>query len=108
MLCLSAKQEGSVYWRLFVGIERSHLHALTKGEPNEDYQKNARAEFEPIVAALRETGLANRRPPMQFLITAVGSSIAAVCSRCQSQPNYEFHHEQDKTLGERPEADGVS
>src|SRR6266436_5883554 len=42
------------------------------------------------VAALQENDLANRRPPMQSLITTLGGTIAAVCSRCQSQRNYEF------------------
>ncbi len=32
----------------------------------------------------------NRRLPMQFLITTLGGAIAADCSRCQSQRNYEF------------------
>jgi hypothetical protein len=34
--------------------------------------------------------MANRRPPMPFLITMLGGTIAAVCSRCQSERNYEF------------------
>src|SRR6266446_6611343 len=42
------------------------------------------------VAALQEKDLANRRPPMPSLITTLGGTIAAVCSRCQSQRNYEF------------------
>ena len=42
------------------------------------------------VAALRENDLANRRPPMQFLITTLGGTIAADCSKCQWQRNYEF------------------
>src|SRR6266540_4879643 len=42
------------------------------------------------VAALQEKDLANRRPPMPSLITTLGVTIAAVCSRCQSQRNYEF------------------
>src|SRR6266571_3352090 len=42
------------------------------------------------VAALQEKDLANRRPPMRALITTLGGTIAAVCSRCQSQRNYEF------------------
>jgi hypothetical protein len=42
------------------------------------------------VAALPEKDLANRRPPMASLITTLGGIIAAVCSRCQSQRNYEF------------------
>ena len=42
------------------------------------------------VAARQENDLANRRLPMQFLITTLGGPIAADCSRCQSQRNYEF------------------
>ena len=42
------------------------------------------------VAARQENDLANRRLPMQFLITTLGGTIAADCSRCQSQRNYEF------------------
>ena len=42
------------------------------------------------VAALQEKDLANRRPAMPSLITTLGGIIAAVCSRCQSQRNYEF------------------
>jgi hypothetical protein len=42
------------------------------------------------VAALRENDLANRRPPTPSLITTLGGTIAAVCSRCQSQRDYEF------------------
>jgi hypothetical protein len=42
------------------------------------------------VVALEENDLANRRPPMPSLITTLGGTIAAVCSRCQSQRNYEF------------------
>ena len=42
------------------------------------------------MAALREKNLANRRPTMPSLITTLGGIIAAVCSRCQSQRNYEF------------------
>ena len=34
--------------------------------------------------------MANRRPTMPSLITTLGGIIAAVCSRCQSQRNYEF------------------
>ncbi len=34
--------------------------------------------------------MANRRPAMPSLITTLGGIIAAVCSRCQSQRNYEF------------------
>jgi hypothetical protein len=41
-------------------------------------------------AALLENDLANRRLPMLSLITTLGGTIAAVCSRCQSQLNYEF------------------
>jgi hypothetical protein len=42
------------------------------------------------VAALQESDPANRRPPMPSLITMLGGNIVAVCSRCQSQRNYEF------------------
>jgi hypothetical protein len=41
-------------------------------------------QFYPA-AALRENDLANRRPPMLPLITTLGGTIVAVCSRCQSQ-----------------------
>src|SRR5262249_27569268 len=41
-------------------------------------------------AARQENDPANRHLLMQFLITTVGGSIAAVCSRCQSPLNYEF------------------
>src|SRR5205807_5047263 len=41
------------------------------------------------VAALPEKDLASRRPPMPSF-TMLGGTIAAVCSRCQSQRNYEF------------------
>ena len=41
-------------------------------------------------AARQENDPANRHLLMQFLITTVGGSIAADCSRCQSQLNYEF------------------
>jgi hypothetical protein len=50
------------------------------------------------VAALPENDLANHRPPMPSLITTLGGIIAAVCSRCQSQRNYEFAMDQIKTL----------
>ena len=42
------------------------------------------------VAALRENDLANRRPPVPSLTTTLGGTIAAVCSRCRPQRNYEF------------------
>jgi len=42
------------------------------------------------VAALQEKDPENRRPPMPSLIITLGGTIAAVCSRCQSQRNYEF------------------
>ena len=42
------------------------------------------------MAALQEKDLANRRQTMPSLITTLGGIIAAVCSRCQSQRNYEF------------------
>jgi len=42
------------------------------------------------VAALLENDLANRRLPMLCLITTLGGTIAAGCSRCQSRLNYEF------------------
>jgi hypothetical protein len=42
------------------------------------------------VAALQEKDPENRRPPMPSLIITLGGAIAAVCSRCQSQRNYEF------------------
>jgi hypothetical protein len=42
------------------------------------------------VAALQENDLANRRPSMPSLITTIGGTIAAGCSRWQSQRNYEF------------------
>ena len=42
------------------------------------------------VAALQESDRANPRPPMPSLITTLGGTIAAVCSRCQSRRNYEF------------------
>ena len=42
------------------------------------------------VAALRENDLANHRPRMLPLITTLGGTIAAVCSRCRSRRNYEF------------------
>ena len=51
---------------------------------------NENRVHQSLVAALQEKGLANRRPPMPSLITTLGGIIAAVCSRCQSQRNYEF------------------
>src|SRR6266852_3895346 len=65
------------------------------------------------VAALQEKDLANRSPPMPSLITTLGGTIAAVCSRCPSQRNYEFamdterrHHVRVR-LGRRAAAGGV-
>jgi len=40
----------------------------------------------------------NRRPPMPSLITTLGGTIAAVYSRCQSQRNYEFAMDTQKSL----------
>jgi hypothetical protein len=48
------------------------------------------------VGALQEKDLANRRPPMPSLITTLGGTIAAVCSRCQSQRNLRIRHGQAK------------
>lgn len=42
------------------------------------------------VAALQENDLANHRPRMPPLITTLGGTIAAVCSRCRSRRNYGF------------------
>src|SRR5450759_4075425 len=44
------------------------------------------------VAVLQEKDLANRRPPMPSLITTLGGTIAAVCSRCRSQRNLRIRH----------------
>ena len=38
----------------------------------------------------------NRRPPMPSLITTLGGTIVAGCSRCQSQRNYEFAMDRSK------------
>ena len=46
------------------------------------------------VVALQEKDLANRRPPMPSLITTLGGTIAAVCSRCQSRRNLRIRHGQ--------------
>jgi len=56
------------------------------------------------VAALRENDLANRRPTIRSLITMLGGTIAAVCSRCQSQHNYEFAMDRLIWLFSRPAA----
>ena len=52
--------------------------------------------FRYIQAALQEKDLANCRPAMPSLITTLGGIIAAVCSRCQSQRNYEFAMDRSK------------
>src|ERR1700726_4523229 len=49
------------------------------------------------VAALQENDLANRYPPMPSLTTTLGGTIAAVCFRCQSQRNYEFAMDRERT-----------
>jgi len=41
-------------------------------------------------ATPQEKDLASRRRPMPFSITTLGGTILAVCSRWQSQRNYEF------------------
>src|SRR5450759_5212410 len=46
------------------------------------------------VAVLQEKDLANRRPPMPSLITTLGGTIAAVCTRCRSQRNLRIRHGQ--------------
>jgi hypothetical protein len=50
------------------------------------------------VGALQGKDLANRRPPMPSLITTLGGTIAAVCSRCQSQRNLRIRHGQAKKM----------
>jgi hypothetical protein len=56
------------------------------------------------VAALQEKDPENRRPPMPSLIITIGGTIAAVCSRCQSQHNYEFAMDRLIWLFSRPAA----
>ena len=46
------------------------------------------------VAVLQESDPANRRPPMPSLITTLGDTIAAVCSRCQSRRDLRIRHGQ--------------
>jgi len=53
--------------------------------------------FVSPVAALQEKDLANHRPPMPSLTTTLGGTIAAVCSRYQSQRNYEFAMDRSMT-----------
>jgi hypothetical protein len=45
-------------------------------------------------AALRENDLAKRRPPVPSLPAMLGSTIAAVRSKCQSQRNLRIRHGQ--------------
>ena len=47
------------------------------------------------MAALRENDLANRRPPLPSLLTTLGGTIAAVCSRCRSRRNLRIRHGQE-------------
>jgi hypothetical protein len=54
------------------------------------YYNENRVHTSRSVAALQENDLASRRPPMPSLITTLGGTIAAVCSKCQSQRNYDF------------------
>jgi transposase InsO family protein len=51
------------------------------------------------MAALRESDLANRRPPVLSLLATLGSTIAAGCSRCRSRRNLRFRHGQAKAGG---------
>jgi integrase-like protein len=41
---------------------------------------------------IRETDLANRRPPTPSLSTTPGGAIAAVCSKCRSRRNLRIRH----------------
>jgi len=44
------------------------------------------------MAALRESVLANRRPPPPSLTATPGGAIAAVCSRCRLRRNLRIRH----------------
>jgi len=43
-----------------------------------------------IGSAVQEKDLANHRPPTPSSSTTLGGPIVAICTRCQSQHNYEF------------------
>jgi class 3 adenylate cyclase len=70
-------------------------HTVVGDTPNIAARLQALAEPGTVVVAastrrllgdlFREKDLANRRPPMPSLITMLGGTIAAVCSRCQLQ-----------------------
>jgi hypothetical protein len=71
-----------------------------RGYPSVEVER-VLADDPPCVFA-QAKDLANRRPPMQSLTTTLGGIIAAVCSRCQSQRNYEFAMDRR----EKPEDEG--
>ena len=88
--------------RLIGTIRREFLdqvliwNAVNLGRKLEEFRiyYNENRVHQSLSGVLQENDPANRRPPIPSLITTLGDTIAAVCSRCQSRSDLRIRHAQ--------------